>query len=309
MAVKTQDLKYNVTGQTVYFDCPEGRPSSIVSMKLYAMGSGDDGTVEAALDTPAIEASPDTTFDDVAGVGQSNRKLCPLTATTGTALGRRFLATNAAGERDWVEVGEIDSGVSITAKEPLKNAYASGAKFVSTRITAAVLDAFIQSSNKITDNNDPNPGYRLRVEYVYGNATEVHHKGVDVARYPGGHTVTPADMESYRAAWSNLLPTHHREDGGLRLLDEAYDDHKWNLFHAGVADETIRNQAATDRAVKLLAWVNATEGGDDEDLARHAAVKYQSFLDGLFRITAKVAKATDTSGAGVTGTVVSLLEK
>ncbi len=309
MAVSVIDLLYNVTGQTVYFDCPEGRPSAVASMTLYKSGTGDDGTAEAALDTPAVETNPNTTFDGNSGYGQSDPTLCALSSVTGITVGRRYLATNALGETDWIEAQGVTTGASINAKDPLKNAYVSGDAFESTRITAAVLDAWIQDNTNLTDDLDPNPGYRLRVQYTVSSVVYVHQAGVNVVRYVGTHTVTAADMRSFRPQWSYHLPTYHQEDDGARVLDEAYDELRWDLHRAQVPAEMIRNQAAVDHGVKLLAWKNLTALGDDEDAQTDARIRYQAFLDGLFRITATAAKATDSSGAGRRSTAVSLWEK
>lgn len=309
MAAKTQDVLYNITGQSVYWDCPEGRPSSVTATKLYLAGTGDDGTAETALDTPTVETNPNTTLDGAAGVSQSDPTLIPLTATTGCTLGRRFLMTNANGEIDWVEIGEVNSGVAVYAKEPLRNDYVSGDSFESTRITAAILAAWVGDSSNISDDLDPNPGYRLRAVYVVGGVTYVHQCGVNLVRYRATHTVTPADMQAFRPAWANVLPTYHQQDGGARILDEAYTEMRWDWFRAGVPAEMVRNQEAVDQGTKLMAWMNITADGNDEAEQAEAAKRYTQFVDGLFRITATAARATSTSGAGVVSPAGSLLEK
>ena len=308
---KTQDILYNVisTTQSIYWDAPEGRPSAVASMKLYLMGTGDDGTVQDALDAPAVEANPDTTFDANSGKGQADETLCNLTATTGIAVERQYLATNALGETDWVTVQGFTAGVSVNAKNPLKNAYVSGDTFETTRITADFKDAWVQTESNVSDGLDPNPGYRCRVEYTAGGVVRVHHFGVDLVRYTGGASVTPAAMNAFRPRWSYNLPTYHREDDGARIIESAYDDLRWDLFRAGVPDEMIRNQDAIDRGTMLRAWKNLTMENENEEAQTDAADENQAFLDGVFRITAKAAKATDSSGAGATTTVVGLLEK
>lgn len=311
MANKTQDVLYNVisTTQSIFWDAPEGRPSAVDSITLYPMSTGDDGSAETALNAAAIETNPNTTFDANSGKGETDETLCAIAATTGVAAGRQYLATNALGETDWIEVQGFTSGASVNAKSPLKNAYANADTFETTRITATFLNAWIQDKSNISDGLDPNPGYRARVEYTAGGVVRVHHFGVDLVRYSGGTSVTPATMNSFRPKWSYILPTYHQEDDGTRIIESAYDDLRWDLFRAGIPDEMIRNQDSIDRGTMLRAWKNLTMETENEEAQADAADEYQAFLDGIFRITAKAARATDSSGAGVVTPGRSLWEK
>ena len=42
-----QSVTFDVTGQTVYFDAPEGRPSSVTSATVYLWDASDDATAES----------------------------------------------------------------------------------------------------------------------------------------------------------------------------------------------------------------------------------------------------------------------
>ena len=48
MSTPTQQILYNVTGQSIYLDATEGRPSSVTSVAVYNDTAGDDDTTESA---------------------------------------------------------------------------------------------------------------------------------------------------------------------------------------------------------------------------------------------------------------------
>jgi len=67
-----------------------------------------------------------STLDDAAAAGQ---KVIPLTATAGLSVDDVcYIETDADDQFEIVEVASISAGVSITAKDNLKQAYASGDK-------------------------------------------------------------------------------------------------------------------------------------------------------------------------------------
>src|SRR5436190_5204308 len=105
MAHQTLDILYGVTGQSLVFDAPEGRPSSVTSSTVHENIAGDDEQAESATTGSAsVETNPNTTFDAASGVDQTDPRKCFLAATTGITPGRTYLAVNATLERDWVEV-------------------------------------------------------------------------------------------------------------------------------------------------------------------------------------------------------------
>src|SRR5690606_32448234 len=133
-----QDIAFNVTGQSLVWDAPEGQASSVTSVTVYRAYTGDTGTTEAATTGTASIDSVDTTLDAAAGDGQADARLIPLTATTGIVAGREYLLTSADGLKEWVEVVSIDSGVSVTARHPLANTYAAADTFQGTRLSIGV---------------------------------------------------------------------------------------------------------------------------------------------------------------------------
>jgi len=273
-------------------------------LQVWPMSGSDDDTAESAFGAPAIETNPDTTFDANSGDGQSNPRVLNLASTTGIAIGRKYLATNSTSESEWIEVVEINSGNSVTARHALRNAYASADTFESTRIQATVDSTWIADSNNITDDSDPNPGWRARWTYVdAGGTTRVVDTYFDVVRYKGQHTVQPIDVDCLVPGWLDSLPPEHREDRGAKLIDRAYDEVVLDFHEFSLPDEMIRNRDVLNSLVTRKAILLAEEAkvilgtGTPEGLDL-ADRRYQGRLDKLVKVANKTAVATGNSGAG-----------
>src|SRR5688572_24765729 len=122
-------LIYGLTGQTfeVYPAMAEVvRDGAPASAATYAVYRGTQSNDEAALfsGTATLDATS-TTFDAASGYGQTNRNKASLTATTNVVVGRRYLATNALGQREVIVPRLIASADYIEAEEPLAYDYAN----------------------------------------------------------------------------------------------------------------------------------------------------------------------------------------
>lgn len=297
MSSQTIDLMFGVTGQTLYFDAPEGRPSSVTSSTVYQSAIGDDGTSElATTGSAAVETSPNTTFDAASGVGQADPRVCNLTSTTGIEVGRPFLATTSQGERDWVEVVLIEGGAYVVARHPLANAYPASvdSTFESTRITHALSSTWIADKSKLSDDIDPNPRYRWRLVYKIDNTTYVHDVYFDLLRYQGRHDITPIDVDRRAPGWIDRVPTEYREDQGRAIVDEAYQVVKFDLYNLTLPDQSIRNREAINELVKLKA-IELVDGGTAMQMY---AARFSQLME-----FGKVATSTDQSGAASPGDI------
>jgi hypothetical protein len=314
---EVQDIIYGVTGQSLHFDAPEGRPSSVTSVTVYPATTGDDGTSEDATSGSAtVETNPDTTVDAASGISQADARKLNVAATTGVEVGRRYLLTSAAnGGREWIEVARFVANDYITCAYPLLNDYVTNDTLESTRITASVDSTWIADSANISDDYDPNPGYRVRWVYVVGGKTYAHDAYFDVVRYPSGHGVTSADMNDFRPQWHHEVSHFHRDDGGQRLIDEAYRQVRWDMHEAGVPDEMVRHSEGVDHLVKYKAFAELLKsklfagGAVDAGAVELAMSDYQSRLDQLIRVTVKLPVAADTSGAGVPREALGIWER
>ncbi len=312
--VDRQLLTHDVTGQLLYWFCPEGRPSSIVSATIFPSGTGDDGTAEStAIDSTAIDPAV-TTLDAASGDGQADARIINLTATTGGLIGWRYILENAQGQREHIEAIAIDDGVSITARHPLRNAYAAADAFGSVVIEATINDAWIQDTENITDDLNPNQGYRIRWEYVVDDITYVWDDYFDVVRYTGRHNVVPHDVDSRMPGWIDNLPVGYREDRGHELLDHAWEEVQIDLHGANIPGHMIRNRTVIRRLVvskTLLLTEELKVTRTNEETAGYAIAltRYEGHIDKLIRRVGNTAMATDTSGAGTKVEPVSAWNK
>lgn len=306
-----QDILYGVTGQTVYHDCAEGRPSSVTSVTVYSADVGDDSEDEGAVGAGSVETGPSTTIDAASGFGQSDPRVLYVAATTNAAIDRRYLVTAADGQREWFDVEEIDSGNSITAKHPLFNTYASADTVQSTRIQATVDSTWVADSGNVSEGS--NPGYRVRWVYVVGGVTYVADTYFNLVRYAGKHGVRPQDVDLAFPGWLDRLPTDHREDQGRKLIDEAYRQVKIDLAAVDVDDASVANAEIVDELTRWKALAVAemarfmTNGQSD---AAYAAAKaaYQERLDSFVRLTNKVP-VRDASGAASPAVSIGLTRR
>jgi hypothetical protein len=287
-----QDIAFDVASQTVTFDCPEGRPSSVTSATVYRWDSSDDNAESGVIGSPSVETNPNTTIDAASGYGQTDPRKLNVTATTGMEVGRTYLATTADGARDWFEAMEIDSGNYVIARHPLHNAYASADTVQSTRITATVDPTWVADDSNIIDAG-PNPAYRIRWVYVVSSKTYVADTYFSLVRYPGAHGVRPQDVELTHPGWLDRLPTDHRVDQGRRLIDEAYRAVKIDLHAVWTDDAMTANTEIIDeltryRCIEAGELARLLAGGGSSEAYAAARLAYQSRFDSLSRITNKI---------------------
>lgn len=305
------DILYGVASQQLVFDAPEGRPSSVTSVKILPWTASDDDDTEWSA-TTAVETNPNTTLDAVAGPSQSNPRNIPLAATTGITAGRTFLLThNTTALKEWVEVESVTAADSITARHPLHNDYATGATFQSTRITATVDDTWAADETHIDESAGANPMYRVRWVYVVGGVTYVADTYFNLTRYGARHGVTPQDIESQYNGWLDSLPVDHRNDQGRKLIDEAYravkiDLHGIELDDASIAEAEIIDELVRYRTVERFEWSQFLTARN-MDQTRHLAAKaaYTERLDQLIRLAMKVP-VRDGDGAASRTTALGM---
>lgn len=297
-----QDILFGVSSQTLVFDAPEGRPSSVTSVDVRAWNASDDDSDEFTL-TGSVEANPNTTLDGAAGPSQTNPRNVPLTATTGIEIGRAYLIAHATSAlKEWAEVESITSADSVTVRHPLHNDYAATATFQSTRITASVDNTWAADETNILDSG-ANPMYRVRWVYVVGGVTYVADTYFNLVRYGARHGVVPQDVDLLFNGWLDALPTDYRNDQGRKLIEDAYravkiDLHGINLDDAAIAEAEIVDELVRYRAIERFEWTQflSSRNGDQ---TRHLAAKqeYMQRLDSLLRLAMKTP-VRDADGAG-----------
>ncbi len=305
--MRHQELAFNVTGQSLFFDCPEGRPTSVTSFDVWAADADDTGAEEVATSgSPAIETNPDTTVDTASGVGNiSDRHRVNLAATTGIARGREYLLTSTLGESERVEVREISDGAYVRGRAPLMGSYDVGSTFQSTRITQALLAAWLQDQSNISAvwcADGQSPGYRARVVYVVDGVTCVHHLYFDLLRYPLQQLVTPLDVDRRFPGWINSLPIDYRTDQGATLLQTACDALAMDALGdskelRAVRETRVLRELVCCRAVLCAAEANALAGSTRVEQLEAAQTIYTQRYNQLLR-EPKIPIDAGEGGAG-----------
>lgn len=277
MSSTTQDIVFGVAGQVLAFEAPEGRPQSVTSVAVYENDEGEGGTPEAATTGAAsVETTPNTTFDAASGYSQPERRRCNLTATTGIAVGRSYLATNAEGESEFVDVAAISAADHVLARTQLENDYGIGALFQSTRIQISLDTTWASDRQNLSWDFGVNPKYRVRWQYIAVDGTSrVVDTYFDILRYAARHSVTGVDVERMAAGWLERLPRDDRERQGRNTIEDAYHELKWELYGDLVPDQALRNRELFERLIMARAVLKVFPG---EATARAYDALYQKLI-------------------------------
>lgn len=295
--IENLQILFGVTGQSLVFDAPEGRPDSVTTSAVFENIDSDDASSPAALTGSAsIETSPDTTIDAASGFGEASPRTINVAATTGVVIGRRYLLTGAAGETEWTEAREIVSGASLLARKPLRNAYVSADTFQSTRISHAIDATWVADINGISSDL-PAPRYRWRIEYVFNSVTYIHHAFFDLVRYSCTPTVTGLDVDRAYPwiSWMESLPTYDREDGGANIIKEACRQVSLHLAAAEKSTYAARNSEVMNDLIIHRAASLAI--GKDIEALEVIERNYQATFNN-FITTTKPALPFDSEGTG-----------
>jgi len=310
------DIAFGVTGQVLFFDAPEGRPSAVTSVATFDNANADTSSDAGAVSgsTPSVESSPITTTSGAAGLGQTDRRAIPLTSAAGVSVGRRYLLASSTGESEWVEVVAV-SGSTVTVKHPLHNAYPSGSTFVSTRMSVSINSTWVADQAKLSEQEDGNPQYRVRWVYTIGFSTYVHDTYFDLVRYPGTSSLQPQDIDRMVPGWMDRLPQDHRQDQGRGLIADAHRAVRLDLLAIGRGDEMVANSEVFDelvryKVIELGEWgrLLASAPGTDNQKYLTAREGYTTRFDTLVRITAKVPMR-DSGGAAAPRPALPLTQR
>ncbi len=297
------ELDFNVEGQTLYFDVPEGRPTSVQDVSVWEDTDGDDVTEEDALGPPSID-SVNTTFDADSGPEESDPTLCNLTATTNIVIGRRYLATNAAGETEWIEVERITSGASVSHRSHLANQYALGDTFKGTRISAVVDSDWIADEDNISNPRCPKPRWRFVVSYTVAGVEYRAAVFFGVTRYPFRLTVSALDVDRLSRGWLSRLHPDDVRGAGNEILKEAAKQVRFDLWEHELTDSGFRNNEIINelirwRAVWLIADAALFQGAGNPTQVELASTRYFERFDKLVRQPKSRVQATEEGAAAV----------
>ncbi len=266
-------LIYGVTGQEVEFYPPasqvvqDGAPAAAT----YSVWRGTQGNDDTALFSgTATLDSVSTTLSSAAGYSQANRRAIALTSSSGAAIGRWYAVTNAAGQREAVQLATVAQLVDDLAYD-----YAAADTVRGLRHVATVDATFIAASANINVSGAQSllhrhqgagdkiaaPPYRVRWTYTLAGLTRHYWTGFDVVRAPAQHGVSVADL---RGIFPDISDHEWRQTRGQHFqaqIEEAWDRFKIDARVSGYDPSSFRDPQLVARLVKLAAiWGLALSG-------------------------------------------------
>lgn len=256
---KTPAIMFGQLGQSVSIDFPFGRPTSATFTVLRAFIEIDDAanpefSGAATLDTV------NTTLTAAAGPAQADPQQLALASYVGlsTTDAQYLIAANGVSER--LNLNEVAATYART-RLALQYDYPIGATVLSTRLTAAIDDTFIQNISKISDLSDTYPDYRVKWTIIYAGKTYILYSFFDVVRTPARHSVEIADVNDRAPGLAYSLPVEYRSEDGRPLIEAAWRAVRAHLQAMNIAVDAIREDEVIDELVILRSLRVLAEGG------------------------------------------------
>jgi hypothetical protein len=314
------DITFGVTGQQLEFYVTNGVPVG-ASVKVFACDVDDTGTEEPAISGDVEVDETSTTVDATSGAGTADPRILRVTSTSNMAVGRTYLVSQN-GLSELFEIRSIVSNDYVTTRNPLHNAWTSGASVKGLRLSANIDATWVADATNLRNSGDSrpwyrerpegddagavgasSPGYRVRWTYEIDMVNHVRDTYFDLVRYQGDHGVLPGDIDALMPGCLNALPTEDRSDQGRRIIAEAYRSVKLDLQQVGRADEEVANSEILDELVKhktiqLSEWQRFVRSGGDERTFVIAKQLYDERLAALVRIVDRTPTRTQ-DGASV----------
>jgi len=240
-----QQIRLDAGGSLTFAPPQNGRSSSAV----YTLYKPDGSTVIGAAGRTATNDTVNTTLSGSAAAGSTS---VSLAASTGLAVGRRYLMTAAAdNEIEWIRVLAFTSAGVVTLAEPLRQDYASSDTFVGNRLTLDVDSG---------DAGDLDQGFEARLTYVVAGVSYLVPIYFDVVRTVWPEVILrPDEFRRYAGALSATALERSSADG-LQFIDEiaiATELLRADIVDRGLRPDLFRGFDGFRRAVAmrvLLEW-------------------------------------------------------
>jgi hypothetical protein len=270
-------LVHGLTGQLVEFYpasaevVRDGAPASGATYYV-RRGTASNDETEEFTGSATLDATS-TTVDAASGYSQATRTKLYLTATTNIVVGRRYLLTNAQGQREVVIPTLIASGDYIELEEPLAYDYAAADTFKGLRHVFTVDATFIADASKI--NTYPDPGNALnqprgsatnappyRVEWRYSTAGAIAWRAwtsFDVVRQQAKSTLGIDDL---RALAPDVIYREWISQRGQKFVPQlvlAETDVRIDIRAEGYDPDAMRDPELYNRWVLQKWWVRILE--------------------------------------------------
>lgn len=297
------DIDFNRTGQSIYYDVPEGRPSVVSDIQVWADIDSDEIAEEVATGAPSID-SVNTTFDVASGVTQPDQTKCALTATTNIVAGRRYLAINAYGQREWVEVERIYSADSVYNRVPLVHDYAVNDTFQGTRLSATIDADWVADEDNLSDPRNPRPRWRAVWTYTVSSVTYRETTFFNLTRYPFRLAINAHDVDRLSRGWLSRLHPDDTRGAGNEIINEASKQVRLDLWEHELTDSAFRNNSVINelirwRSVWLVADAAFFQGGVGADQVELSRRRYYERLDNLVRQPKSNVQVNDEGATAV----------
>lgn len=292
MPRRTEDIVWNVTGQTLRHRAPQGRPTS-ATFKVFAESMGDDGTPE--FTGAATVDSVNTTVSSSSGASQSDPRRLNVASTAGVVVGRKLLVAEGQ-KQEWVEPLQVGTGY-LLLRDRLLGDYTTAATVQSCDITAAVDAAWVADLSNLSDLSDPNPDYRVRWSIVIAGVTHIAYSFFELVRAP---RVLHVDLVDLGARWPGLaemLGRADQGDQGRSILEGAWRMVRVELAGINLNDTAVMEDERLDEAVIHAAFVVLAEAGIHPrafapvEYVRIKAERFDRFIEQHFKIGKGVPRA------------------
>jgi hypothetical protein len=237
MAARLEVLK-DVSNQVIWFYPQEGRPSATPTV---AIKDKYGSTLTAAADTNVTQGTVNTTSN---GATTINATTMTLDSITGIEVGKTYLITNAALQREWVRVYGVDtSNKIVTFDEQLEFAHADEATFQDVGFYYTLQDSEVNTLDDMR---------RARATYTWNSISYVEEINFDVVltslknpltvefikkRHPNitqreASTTLGSDFADFReVAWDNVMKgiRSHKEGWRPALLKTPENIEQWAI--------------------------------------------------------------------------------
>jgi hypothetical protein len=295
----TASILYGIASQTLSHRVLAGRPTS-ATFKVFNDYAGDDDTTE--FSGSASVSAVSTTVSSASGPSQADPTKISLTATTSVTTSEKYLI--AEGSRyEWVQPVEIVSGSYIRVRYPLKNDYTTAATFVGTTLSAAVDDTWAADLGNVSDQLDPNPGYRVRWAILVGGVTTVEYSYFDLVRAAVSHSVDVDDLSIRAPGYFDSIPTDYRVEQGRPIIEAAWQAVQAKLAAMSIDTDALRDSQLLDELVLLKSLCMIARGGwapgafSLPDYIKVTQDDFDRFIEQHLQVARPHTLAEGTSGA------------
>jgi hypothetical protein len=298
MARYTTDLVFGVTGQTLGHRVQQGRATS-ATFKVFRDFVDDIGIVEFS-GTATLDAI-NTTVSAASGTSQADPTKLNLTSTSGIVVGRKYLLSENS-QLEWIEPIRVFP-TYIACRYPIVNDYTTAGTFVGTNITAAVDPTWVADLSKISDHDDPNPGYRIRWDVIVNGVNVIHYSYCDLVRATVTHQVEIDDINARAPGLVDSLPVEYRSEQGKPLIDTAWRAVQMKLAALKLDTDAIRDNQAIDELVIMKALAILAMGGwkplgmTSSDYIEATRTEYDRFIEQHFQVVLAHPIASGPSSA------------